>query len=103
VEESLSVGILASNTVGAPTTHGAGITGVQGIGVSTPKAAEVALATAGFAKDIQVPNGKTFKKATLSMMLAAGMEQAFTKFAGSTVKVEGAAPKEQLIMAPLQT
>ena len=39
------IGILPSITVGAPTTQGAGVLGMHGIGVSTPIAAAVAAAT----------------------------------------------------------
>lgn len=38
----LSAGILASITMGTPGIHGAAVTGMQGIGVSTPSAAAVA-------------------------------------------------------------
>jgi hypothetical protein len=36
--------------------------GIHGIGVRTPKAATVAAATIGFAKDLHNKNGKIFKK-----------------------------------------
>ena len=49
-EELSSVGKLSSRTVGAPGTHGAGVLGMQGIGVRTPRAAAVAAATIGFAR-----------------------------------------------------
>lgn len=58
VHELLSVGILASKTVGDPGTHGAGVAGIQGIGVSTPNAAAVADATTGLAIDVHMANGK---------------------------------------------
>lgn len=57
VEVLLSAGILPSSTVGDPTIHGAGVTGTQGIGVSTPIAAAVAAATAGLVGVIHIPNG----------------------------------------------
>ena len=57
-------GMFARTTVGAPATHGAGITGRQGMGVSTPRAAAVAAATVGFAIELHIPNG---------MMLTIGM------------------------------
>ena len=44
-------------TVGEPGAHGAGITGKQGMGVSTPRAAAVALATVGLAKELHMPKG----------------------------------------------
>lgn len=39
------------STVGEPGTHGDAGTGIQGIGVSAPNAAAVALATVGLAND----------------------------------------------------
>lgn len=59
-----SVGMLARSTVGAPGTQGAGVAGMHGIGVKTPKAAAVAAATVGFEGDMHIPNG---------MMLVIGM------------------------------
>jgi len=44
-----------TNTVGFPGIQGATVLGTQGIGVNTPKAAEVADATVGFAKDWHIP------------------------------------------------
>src|SRR3546814_4512167 len=49
-----SVGRLPSSTVGAPGTHGDVVAGMQGIGVSTPIAAEVAEATVGFASEVHM-------------------------------------------------
>lgn len=57
---SFSEGKFDDNTVGAPTTHGAGVLGTQGIGVSTPDAADVAEATVGLASDEQTPKGGMF-------------------------------------------
>jgi hypothetical protein len=57
VEVLLSAGLPAMSTVGDPGAHGAGITGVQGIGVKTPSAAAVAEATEGFAALEHIPNG----------------------------------------------
>lgn len=59
-----NVGKLLSKTVGTPGTHGAGITGTQGIGVRTPKAAAVALATAGLANELHIPKGKILTSGT---------------------------------------
>lgn len=41
----------------APGTHGAGVEGIQGIGVSTPNAAVVAAAVAGNVGAMQLPKG----------------------------------------------
>jgi hypothetical protein len=53
-------GKLAIITVDEPGAQGAGVTGVQGIGVNTPRAAAVAAATAGFAGDLHIPKGMIF-------------------------------------------
>lgn len=65
--------------IGAPPTmtrdveiHGATVSGTQGIGVSTPKAAAVADATTGLAIDRHIPNGVMLTIGLLSMMLPAG-------------------------------
>ncbi len=55
-----SAGILAINTVGAPTTHGDDVAGTHGIGVNTPSAAAVAAATVGFAGELHIPKGMIF-------------------------------------------
>lgn len=52
-----SVGKFASRTVGAPAIQGAGVLGMQGMGVKTPKAAAVAAATTGLAGDVHMPKG----------------------------------------------
>jgi hypothetical protein len=57
-----NAGKLAIITVAEPGVQGPGVTGVQGIGVSTPKAAAVAAATAGLAGDLHIPNGGMFTK-----------------------------------------
>src|SRR6516164_1921039 len=54
------VGFPPRITVGAPGTHGDVVTGMQGMGVSTPKAAAVAAATDGFDGDMHMPNGMMF-------------------------------------------
>ncbi len=89
-------------TVGEPGAHGAGITGTQGIGVRTPNAAAVAAATAGFASDWHIPKGMIFFIGTLSMIVAAGMDDTVF-FSGVTIRVEGAIPNEQVHMAPPST
>jgi hypothetical protein len=102
--ETLSrAGMFAMRTVGAPGTHGAEVAGTQGMGVSTPSAAAVAAATVGFAGELHIAKGMMFTSGTWSMMLAAGGPSASTLFFGSTTKEEGAAPKVQVIMAPIDT
>lgn len=65
-------GMFASMTVGAPAAQGAGVLGTQGIGVSTPMAADVAAATVGFARLLQTPKGMMLTIGMRSMMFAAG-------------------------------
>jgi hypothetical protein len=45
VEGAFSAGLLPIMTVGEPGAHGAVVTGIQGCGVNTPIAADVAAAT----------------------------------------------------------
>ena len=87
-------------TAEEPGTHGAGVTGMQGIGVNTPNAAAVAAATVGFAKLLHIPKGSTFTKGLLSRMLAAGRPFDITLETGSTAKLDGAAPKLHCNSAP---
>lgn len=68
-----NAGMLAMVTVADPGTQGAGITGVHGIGVSTPSAAAVAAATAGLAGDLHIPKGKMLTNGLLSIIFAAGL------------------------------
>ena len=65
-------GKFPSKTVGAPATHGAGVDGMQGIGVRTPAAAVVAAAVAGNVGAMQLPKGIMLVKGMWSMMLASG-------------------------------
>src|SRR6185503_7483585 len=94
--------MFAIRTVGAPGTHGAGITGTQGIGVNAPNAAAVAAATVGFAIDEHIANGMMFTIGLLSMMFAAGVPVSVL-FAGRTTSELGAAPKLHCNIAPMQT
>ncbi len=54
---SLRLGAKADITVGEPGVQGAGVLGTQGIGVSTPIAADVAEAVAGKPRELQTPKG----------------------------------------------
>ena len=78
------------------------MTGVQGMGVNTPRAAAVADATAGFAREVHTLNGRIFTKGTLSIMLAIGI-LVVTRFFGKTISEEGAAPNEHCSEAPPHT
>jgi hypothetical protein len=102
VDVLLSAGIFPIRTVGEPGFHGAVVTGIQGIGVKTPEAAEVAEATVGFARLEHTPNGMIVTNGRLSMIVAAGVI-VFTILDGKTLRVEGAAPKEHCSVAPIHT
>jgi len=60
VEVSFRAGMLASCNIGEPGVQGAVVFGMHGIGVNTPKAADVAEATVGFAIELHMPNGRMF-------------------------------------------
>ena len=98
-----SAGMLAIKTSSVPGVHGATVTGTQGMGVSTPIAAEVAAATSGLASEEHIANGGIFTMGLLSKMLATGTLLVITLFTGKTIKEDGAAPNEQVIMAPMHT
>lgn len=88
--------------VAEPGVHGVVVTGTQGIGVKTPRAAAVAEATAGLVTVVHIPKVGMFFIGTKSMMFAAG-EVATTCFSGVTSKAEGASPNEHVSAAPAVT
>ena len=81
--------------------QGAAVAGTQGMGVSTPKAAAVAEATTGFARDRHMPKVGMFTKGLLSRMFATGGPPPRTRFTGSTLRGAGVTPMLQLSMAPV--
>jgi hypothetical protein len=96
--------MLLTRTVGEPGTHGAGVTGTQGIGVNTPRAAAVAAATVGFASEVHIPNGGMLAIGILSIILAAGGPPAVTGGPfGIAINELGAAPKLHMSRAPEHT
>src|SRR5213594_2816601 len=98
----LRAGMPPSRKVGEPGVHGAGITGTQGMGVKTPRAAAVAEATVGLAIDMHMAKGGILTIGILSMMFAAGAP-AMVLLVGSTENTDGAMPNVQVIMAPALT
>lgn len=100
VEVLFSAGALHSITVGAPTIHGAVVTGRQGMGVNTPWAAAVAAATMGLAGDWHMPNGGMFMMGIWSSMLAATIWLVITVL-GVGMSVLGAIPKLHFIIPPI--
>jgi len=102
LEEFCKLGMPPTMTVGAPGAQGATVTGMQGMGVSTPSAAAVAAATMGFAGQLHIPNGGILTMGLLSMMLAAGAP-VITLLAGKTDKALGETPKLHCRLAPAAT
>src|SRR5688500_8731716 len=92
-----SAGALHTSTFGTPGTRGAGVFGMQGMGVSTPSAAAVAAATVGLASEVHMANGMMFIIGTWSRMLPAGMLLVITGL-GVALKTLGAMPKVHVIM-----
>jgi len=90
-------------TVGEPGAHGAAVAGIQGIGVSTPNAAAVALATTGFAGDMHIPKGMIFTMGAKSMIVAAGIDDVEVVGADVATSVLGAIPNVHISIAPVQT
>ncbi len=103
LETLSSAGLFPINTVGAPTTHGDAVAGIQGMGVNTPMAAAVAAATVGLEGELHMPNGMMFTIGLKSMMVAAGGPSAITWSVGSTTRLDGAAPKVHCNCAPIET
>ena len=97
-----SAGMLPMSTVAAPATHGLVVAGMQGMGVSTPEAAVVAVATVGLVREEHMPKVGMFTIGTWSMIVAAGVG-ALTRLAGRTMSEQGAAPKLHCNMAPMTT
>jgi len=98
IEVLLRAGMPPIITVGEPGVQGM-VTGIHGIGVSTPRAAAVAAATVGLAMDMHMPNGGMLTIGAQSTMVAAG-EPAFVLLTGRTFSVEGAMPNVHIIIAP---
>ena len=103
VQVLLRAGLFLIMTVAEPGVHGAAVTGTQGAGVGTPSAADVAAATAGFDCVEHVAKGMMFFIGILSMIVAAGMLPALTKFSGVTIMLDGADPNEHFNIAPIVT
>ena len=101
-DELFSAGLLAMSTVGDPGAHGAGMTGMHGIGVSTPSAAAVAAATVGLDNVWHMPNGGMLTSGMLSMIVAAGLFSIVTMAMGITFNVLGDKPNVHIII-PVDT
>ena len=96
-------GIELKGPVGDPGAHGAAaVFGTQGIGVKTPAAADVAVAVAGNAGQLQTPNGLIFSIGLLSMMFPASCMPDLICF-GVAENTDGAAPKVHCSTAVVTT
>lgn len=103
VETELSAGTLPTMMVAEPGVQGAVTTGMQGMGVSTPMAAEVAAATWGFEGVMHMPKGMMFTIGVKFMMVAAGFFSALTMLDGMMARLDGATPNGQVRVAPMVT
>ena len=99
LESVVAMGMSARRTREAE-IHGEPVTGMHGIGVRTPSAAAVAVATVGFAIELHMPKGTMFTIGLESRMFAAGRFDTSTRLTGRTLSTEGARPKEQRVTAP---
>jgi hypothetical protein len=83
--------------------HGAGMSGTQGIGVRTPKAAAVAVMTSGLAGLLHMPNGGIFMIGTIWTIVAAANASLTTGAAGnsSAMNTLGVNPKLQVSAQPV--
>lgn len=73
--------------------------GIQGCGVSTPRAAAVAAATAGLANDVHIPKLLMFTMGAASPKTQIGFPCANTLRLFVPVSGAGMVPKEQAIVA----
>ena len=100
--ETVRVGKFWVSTWGLPGVQGARVDGMQGIGVNTPQAAEVAEATVGLASERHIPKVGMLTIGLLSMMLATGIPF-IIELRGATASGAGVIPMLHFIMAPIHT
>jgi hypothetical protein len=77
------------------------VIGVQACGVSTPSAAAVAAATAGFESVLHIPKGGMFTVAAPSSMVPTGLPSAMTIVLLVAMKPTGVLPNAHLIVVPV--
>jgi hypothetical protein len=102
LEVLFKAGIPPMRKRGDPGAQGATVTGIQGMGVRTPRAADVAEATWGLAIELHAPKGMILTMGTWSMILAAGVGT-ISRFSGRTIRELGATPKLHCSIAPMHT
>jgi hypothetical protein len=93
LELSFNAGTPPTITVGEPGTQGAVVTGMQGIGVSTPNAAAVAVATIGLAIEVHIPKGGMLTMGMLSITVTACIPCTKLMVVGRGITTDGATPK----------
>src|SRR5262249_34335672 len=98
-ESLVSAGSPPTRTLGVPGVQGPAGARRHGMGVSTPGAAAVAAATAGFDGRLHMPNGGTFTIGATSAMLAAGPVH-IGRPIGSTLSADGATPPVHIRSPP---
>ena len=90
-------------TLVAPGVQGLVVTGMQGMGVSTPIAAAVADATVGLLGLEHMPKVGMLAIGANAWMLAAGVSQVTGVPVGTTLSTAGATPNVHAIVAPVLT
>jgi hypothetical protein len=94
MESLFKIGIFFIITVGLSGNHGDTVSGMHGIGVSTPSAAAVAAITIGFAILIHIPKGIMLSIGMWSIIVAPGRFINSVILVGNTMNGPGAAPNE---------
>ncbi len=100
MQELLRAGILFRSMFKDPGNQGPAIAGTHGIGVRTPIAAAVALATKGLAIEVHIPHVGTFKMGFESEIFPPGLELTRGLIESIFMGV-GVVPKEHVIIAPV--
>lgn len=97
MELLFKAGVPPNKTVGDPGVQAA-VIGVHGMGVNTPSAAAVAVATAGFAILVHKTNGVISAKGVADIILLPGARNPMEKLNGSVSRALGATPKLHIFM-----
>lgn len=97
---SVRHGCPPTSTVNCAGIHAA-VTGVHGCGVSTPNAAAVAEATAGFVSDEHIPNGPMFANGAPSATTHAGTPPMRVVKLDVPLKTLGIVPNVHRVVPPV--
>jgi len=103
IESLFSIGPILVKTVGFIGIHVPAGVGIHGPGVSTPIAAAVNAAVAGFIRLMHTPNGAMLRNGTQSAIFPMGPAFPITMDAGRNVSTPGAAPSGHIAGAPTHT